>query len=237
MILDVIHKIELLLDIPLLMHPPVVHFIIALPMVVLLLEFINIFTKRRTIGVLSFLLLILISVASVAVYLTGSVDGKEAYPLLSEIAQSELKEHKLLGTYLMLASVVVLLFKLLSSLISRGLMKALYFLILLLFIAGILKQGKEGGKLVYTYGINVEEVVKIDNRLDNLKESEEVTKAELVHESESSSIESTGVEVIEKQKHTAKIDVVEVPATEKVEEKIVVEVIPQVATTPSVATH
>ncbi len=240
-ILDVIHKIEPLLDIQLLMHPPVVHFIIALPMVVLLLELINIFTKKRTIGVISFLLLILISVASVAVYLTGTIDGKEAYPLLSEVAQSELKEHKLLGTYLMLASVVVLFFKLLSSLVSRGLMKALYFLILLLFIAGILNQGKEGGKLVYTYGVNVKKVLELDNELDDIREEleelEEENKPELVPEDETSSIESTGVEVIEKQNHTAKIDAVEVPVTEKVEEKIAVEVIPQVAMTPSVATH
>jgi len=229
MILDVIHKIELLLDIPLLMHPPVVHFIIALPMVVLLLEFINIFTKKRTIGVVSFLLLILVSVASVAAYLTGSVDGKEAYPLLSEIAQSELKEHKLLGTYLMLASVVVLLFKLLSSLISRGLMKALYFLILFLFIAGILNQGKEGGKLVYTYGVNVEKVLTLTNDLDDIKEEleelEEANKPALKPEDDTSSIESTGIEVIHPENNVTKVDL---PIIEKIEVKIDEKIIPQV---------
>jgi uncharacterized membrane protein len=223
------------------MHPPIVHFVVALPIVVLLLEFINVFTKKRTIGVISFLLLILVSITAIVAYLTGTVDGKEAYPLLSEVAQSELKEHKLLGTYLMLSSVLVLVFKLLSSLISRGLMKALYILILVLFIAGILKQGKEGGKLVYTYGVNVEKVLELDNELDDVKEEleelEEANKPELVPVDETSSIENTGVEVIKNQNNTPKIEAVKVPVTEKIEEKAEVEVIPQVAVTPTVATH
>ncbi len=173
-----IPQIELPFDIPLLMHPPVDHFIIAIPVIVLLLEMINIIVKKRTIGVISFILLILTVVAAVAAYLTGNIDGKEAYPLLTEVAQGELKEHKLLGTYLMLASVVVLAFKLLSVMISRGLMKALYLLILILFVAGILKQGKEGGELVYKYGANVEKVQELDSELFDVKEELEELQEE-----------------------------------------------------------
>jgi len=168
-------QVELPFDIPILMHPPVDHFIIALPVIILLLEVVNLIVKKRAIGVASFFLLILTVVAAVAAYLTGSVDGKEAFPLLSEVAQGEVKEHKLLGTYLMLASVVVLVFKLLSAMISRGLMKALYLLVLILFVAGILKQGKEGGELVYKYGVNVEKVQELDSELfDDKEELEEL---------------------------------------------------------------
>ena len=49
-----IPEIPLPFDIPLLMHPPVDHFIIALPLVVLLLEIVNLFIKKRAIGVTSF---------------------------------------------------------------------------------------------------------------------------------------------------------------------------------------
>ncbi len=171
-------QIELPFDIPVLMHPPVDHFIIALPVIVLLLELVNFIVKKRAIGVTSFFLLILTIVAAGAAYLTGSVDGKEAFPLLSEAAQSELKEHKLLGIYLMLASVVVLVFKLLSSMIQRGLMKALYLFVLILFVVGILKQGKEGGELVYEYGVNVQKVQEQDNELDDLKEELEELQEE-----------------------------------------------------------
>jgi len=150
-----IPEIPLPFDIPVLMHPPIDHFMIALPIVVLLLEIINLFAKKKAIGVISFFLLVLTVIAAIAAYLTGSTDGKEAYDILSQAGQVDLKDHKTLGTYLMLASGVVLIFKLLSVMINRAIMKALFLFVLILFVAGILKQGKEGGELVYKYGANV----------------------------------------------------------------------------------
>lgn len=174
-----IPEIPLPFDIPVLLHPPVDHFIIALPIVVLLLEIINLFAKKRAIGVVSFFLIILTVVAAVAAYFTGSVDGKEAWDFLSQEGQSELKEHKLLGTYLMLASGVLLVFKLLSAMIQRGLMKGLFLLILIIFVAGILKQGKEGGELVYKYGANVEKVKTLDDEMFDLQEEFDELKEEV----------------------------------------------------------
>jgi uncharacterized membrane protein len=245
-------QIELPFDIPLLMHPPVDHFIIALPVIILLLEIVNLIVKKRAIGVASFFLLILTVVAAVAAYLTGSVDGKEAFPLLSEAAQGELKEHKLFGTYLMLASAVVLVFKLLSAMISRGLMKALFLLVLILFVAGILKQGKEGGELVYKYGVNVEKVQELDSELFDVKEELE----ELQEENKSAEAEekeaAAATETIETPAEAAPstTEVKEAPAeaapvtttapVEAVEEKVEevkVEVIPKEVEKPQIATH
>jgi uncharacterized membrane protein len=260
-------QIELPFDIPLLMHPPVDHFIIALPIIILLLEFINIFAKKRAIGVVSFFLLILTVVAAVAADLTGSVDGKEACPLLSEAAQGELKEHKLLGTYLMLASAVVLLFKILSAMIGRGLMKALYLLVLILFVAGILKQGKEGGELVYTYGANVKIVKTMDDKMFEIqeelddyiaeeKEAEEEAAAEAAEAAASKEKEEAAPATTEVKETPAEAApaTVETPAetasenvktevkesVEAVEEKVEevkVEVIPQEVEKPQIATH
>lgn len=165
-----IPEIPLPFDIPGLMHPPVAHFIIALPVIILLLEIVNLIAKKRAIGVTSFFLLILTVVAAIAAFYTGSVDGKAAWDILTQDGQTAVKAHKLFGTYLMLASVVVVLFKLLSSLVQRGLMKAVYLLVLIVFVAGILKQGKEGGELVYTHGTNVK-IVKIkDDELFDCKD-------------------------------------------------------------------
>jgi uncharacterized membrane protein len=197
-----IPQIELPFDIPVLLHPPVDHFIIALPIVVLLLEVINLFAKKRAIGVVSFFLIILTVVAAVAAYFTGTVDGKEAWDLLSQEGQAELKEHKLFGTYLMLASGVVLVFKLLSAMIQRGLMKALFLLILIVFVAGILKQGKEGGELVYKYGANVERVKALDDEMFDLKdelsdykeEEKEEEEAAAAEEAEKAAAEKAAVE-------------------------------------------
>ena len=167
-----IPEVPLPFDIPALMHPPVAHFIIALPVIILLLEIVNLIVKKRAIGVTSFFLLILTVVAAIAAFYTGSVDGKAAWDILTQDGQTAVKAHKLFGTYLMLASVVVVLFKLLSSLVQRGLMKAVYLLVLIVFVAGILKQGKEGGELVYTHGTNVKIVkIKDDELFDQLVNS------------------------------------------------------------------
>ena len=165
-----IPEIALPFDIPALMHPPVAHFIIALPVIVLLLEIVNLIAKKRAIGVTAFFLLALTVAAAAAAYLTGSVDGKAAWDLLTQDGQTAVKAHKLFGTYLLLASGIVLLFKLLSSIIQRGLMKGMFLLVLIIFVVGILKQGKEGGELVYVHGANVK-IVKIkDDELFDCKD-------------------------------------------------------------------
>ncbi len=165
-----IPEIPLPFDIPALMHPPVAHFIIAIPVIILLLEIVNLIAKKRAIGVVSFFLLILTVAAGITAYYTGSVDGKAAWDLLSSDGQTELKAHKLFGTYLVMASVIVVLFKLISALVQRGLVKAIYLLVLIIFVAGILKQGKEGGELVYEHGANVK-IVKIkDDALFDCKD-------------------------------------------------------------------
>jgi len=171
--------IELPFDIPTLLHPPVDHFAIAIPVLVLIIEIINLFAKKRAIGVISFVLLVIGMVAAVAAYFTGLHDGSEAFDALTQAGQAELKEHKLLGTYLMLASAVVVLFKLLSSMVRRGMVKGLYLLILVLFVAGILKQGKDGGELVYEYGANVERVADLDSELFDAKEELDELKEEM----------------------------------------------------------
>jgi len=202
---------ELPFDVPTMLHAPVDHFVIAIPVIVLLLEVINLITKKRAIGVTAFFLLLLTMVAAVAAFLTGSVDGKEAYALLTEVAQGELKEHKLLGTYLVLMSGVVLVFKLLSTLIKKGLMKGLYLLILTLFAVGILKQGHEGGELVYTHGVNVEKVQNVENEIDDLKEELEELQESLKEEKEAHKLALEKVKVLP-QKIEKEVEKSEMPS-------------------------
>jgi len=206
-----IPEITLPFDVPVLMHPPIDHLVIALPIVVLLLEIVNLFTRKKAIGVASFFLLGLTVVVAIAAYYTGTVDGKEAFDTLSQAGQAELKVHKLLGTYLMLASMVVLAFKLFSAIIKVGLMKFLYFLMLMLFVAGIIKQGKDGGELVYKYGANVERVADMDSEIFDLKEEID----ELKEATTSSKVEEKATEVKEAVSKTA--DDVAKKASEAVE--------------------
>lgn len=245
-------KVELPFDIPVLLHPSVDHFIIALPVVILLLELMNLMMKKKAVGGVSFFLIVLTVIASVGAYFTGLVDGKEAYPALSEAAKAALAEHKLLGTYLMLASGVVLFFKLLSMITGKRIIRGLYILILIAFVAGIFEQGEEGGELVYKYGMNVEQVKVLDDELSDLKEEleeataktevpTEVEKSEVVDlptptQSVKTPVETTPIETLPE---AVKIDVQEVivPAVQEKVEALQVEGMPEEMVQPEIATH
>ncbi|MCO4846098.1 MAG: hypothetical protein KC427_08785 [Sulfurovum sp.] len=245
-------KVELPFDIPVLLHPAVDHFAIALPVVILLLELINLVMRKKAISGVSFFLIILTVVVFVGAYFTGLVDGKEAYPALSEAAKAALSEHKTLGTYLMLASGLVLLFKLLSMLTDKSIIRALYILILIAFVAGIFEQGEEGGELVYKYGMNVEQVKVLDDELFDLKEElEEATvKTEVPIEVEKNEavdlptptqsvktpVEATPIETLS-EAVKADVEEVIVPAVQEKIEVLQVEGMPEEMVQPEIATH
>ena len=244
-------KIEIPFDIPVLLHPPIDHFAIALPVVILLLELINLVLRNRAISGLSFFLIFLTVIVTIAAYFTGLVDGKEAYPALSDAAKATLSEHKTLGVYLMLASGILLFFKLLSMLSVKGIMKGLYFLVLIVYVVGIFEQGKEGGELVYEYGLNVEQVKALDDKVFELEEALEEAQESVPEEPEAvpapsesvtvpvetspaqtvpemTPVETTPVEAIKETAETVKTEVEE--EVLKVEEKYEEMVQPQIAT-------
>ncbi len=196
----VLPKITLPFDIAVLLHPSVVHFLIAIPVVVLLLEIMNLMMKKKAVGGVSFFLLLLIALAAVGAYFTGLVDGKEAYPALSEAAKSALGEHKLLGTYLMLASFVLVFLKLLAM-TGNKVLKALYIFALVGFVVIMFKQGKEGGELVYEHGMNVQAVKTLDDKIfdleEALEEANEKTKVEAKVETSTTEVKTEAPAAVE----------------------------------------
>ena len=171
-----IPEIPLPIEIPEIIHPAIVHFAIAIPVVIFLLEIYNLAAKRRTISAFSLFLLVVVAIALFGAYLTGSVDGKAAWDMLSTDGQGDLKAHKLLGMYLVYASLVLVVLKLLSMAIRKKVAKIFFILILGGFIALTLYQGKEGGELVYKYGANIEKVADINSDAEDSKD--ELSEAE-----------------------------------------------------------
>jgi uncharacterized membrane protein len=165
-----IPEIPLPIEIPELMHPAIVHFAVAIPVVILLLEIYNLAAKRRTISAFSLFLLILVATAMFGAYLTGSVDGKATWDILSSDGQGDLKAHKLFGAYLVYGSLVLVVLKLLVMAIRKTAGRIFFILILGGFIALTLFQGKEGGELVYKYGANIERVADMKSDGDDAKE-------------------------------------------------------------------
>ena len=171
--------IKLPFEIPLLMHPVTVHFAIALPVIALLLEASNIFVKRRCVGVISSILLFLAALIYVAAFFTGKTDGSEAYSLLSSEGKEELKEHKLLGIYLVYGAAAIFVLKLIFAAISSRIAKIIFTIILAVFVGFALKQGKDGGELVYKYGANVQAISSMDDKVMELEDELSTCKQEL----------------------------------------------------------
>jgi len=165
-------------DIPTLIHPPLVHFAIVLPVVILVLEIYNFFVRRRSISALSFILLMVTIAIFVGAWLTGKVDGKNTFDLLTAEGKDVLKEHKLIGTYLVYGSGLLLLFKIFAVSFKGWKSTFLYILLLIGFVAGTLYQGKEGGELVYEQGANNARVQALSDELFDLKDEMEDLKAE-----------------------------------------------------------
>ncbi len=174
-----IPEIPLPIEIPEIIHPAIVHFAIAIPVVIFLLEIYNLAAKRRTISAFSLFLLIIVAVAMFGAYLTGSVDGKATWDMLSTDGQGDLKAHKLLGTYLVYASAFLVVLKLLVMAIRKNVGRVFFILILGGFIAVTLYQGKEGGELVYKYGANIERVADMSSDGDDVKEELEEAEEKL----------------------------------------------------------
>ena len=95
----------------------------------------------------------------VAAWYTGGHDGKMAYEALlmnSDEGVEELKEHAGLGDLLAIFSVAVaVMFKLAQNRGNRYLNWIVAASLIFVAVA-VLKQGKDGGELVYTYAANVE---------------------------------------------------------------------------------
>lgn len=174
-----IPEIPLPIEIPELLHPAIVHFAIAIPVVVLLLEIYNLAVKRRSISLFSLLLLIVVAGAMFGAYLTGGVDGKATWDMLSTDGQAELKAHKLLGIYLVYASLALVVLKLLFMVIKKTIGRILFILLLIGFIAVTLYQGKEGGELVYKHGANSAAIADIKSDSEDLVEEKEELQEKL----------------------------------------------------------
>ena len=147
--------VQLPFEVPLLVHPIFVHFAIAIPVIVFLLEIANIKARNRAVSVTSLFLMTLGLLVYAGAFFSGKADGSHAYDALSAAAQEELGFHKLLGTYLVYAMGILFLLKLLAMLVKKPWARDFFLAMLLIFIGVTFKQAKDGGELVYEYGVNV----------------------------------------------------------------------------------
>jgi len=162
--------------IPVLLHPAVVHFVVVLPIIILTLELINFITKRKSLTITVYILFLLLAVFYLAAFGTGVIDGKNGGLLMSDEGLEHLKAHKQIGIYLLYLSMLPILLKLLTMAIKKPWAKIVYMLSFVGIIALTLFQAKEGGELVYKYGLNVEAKINFEDQLEELTDEMDEVK-------------------------------------------------------------
>ncbi len=202
-----IPDIPLPFEIHTMMHPAIVHFAVALPVVILLIEIINLGARRKSIGTISFLLIFLMAVVYLGAYLTGSVDANNAKDAIDPQTKELLEAHKNGGIWMVYGSVVVLVIKLISVAVKRIVARAVFLVVLGLFFWGATGVVQKGCALTYKHGVNVKvstvkaaDVVKENVAKDIEKKAEEVKEeaAKVVEE-----VKAKTEQAAEKTKETA----------------------------------
>ncbi len=233
--LNFLDTIKLPFELPILIHPVTVHFAIALPIIILILEIVNLFIKRPYLNIITSSFLFFVIFIFTAAFFAGKADGSHAFSLLSPEGQEELKLHKTIGMYLVYATVFLFLLKLLSMAIKKDAAQAVYMVALLVFIGVTLKQGKDGGELVYEYGANVEAISKMDDKIMELEDKidELETKLKECSSTKEETQQSEAQEVNSQQDKTETVKEQESNATLTLQPKN----IDQNATTDNNTTH
>jgi len=173
-----IPEIQIPFEIPAILNDYVVHFIIAIPVILLLLELYNLATKRPSISLFSLLTLILLSLFVIIFYLLGSATGES---------------HKLLTVYLVYASLALILFKLFFMALGKTIGRVIFILMLGGFAFVTLMQVNSDGLFATTKKVSVED--DLSSKLKELQSKYDALLLVGVDKNESSAIVKKATEL------------------------------------------
>lgn len=139
-----------------LLHPPLVHFAIVLPLMALFFQITYSVSNNYIYSQWSARILVIAAFVMIAAWYTGDLQGPDVYPLLSEEGQATLKEHKNIGLYLMIATIALALVKFVACKARNLILETIVLIGLLSISSALAYQGLIGGDVVYKYGGGVE---------------------------------------------------------------------------------
>ena len=135
------------------LHPASVHFAIVLPVVASVLSVAYLLTKTESMSKLSSRATLVAALAMIAAYFTGAQAGPEVFNYLSPHGKEELLEHKEMGLYLAVIMAIVAVIKIAGCKLKKFPLELLAIVMLLVATVATFAQGKDGGEIVYEYGM------------------------------------------------------------------------------------
>ena len=161
-----------------LLHPPLVHFAVVLPIVALAFQIAYMITKNEAHSVYAARILAVAAIMMIAVWYTGGLEGKDAYPLLDAEGKKELLAHKAYGMYVMITAIVIAIIKFAACKIKSGALEVGSLLLMLSLVGMIGYQGLLGGDVVYEHGGNVKAMSKLSDCTEELDELKAMSEDE-----------------------------------------------------------
>lgn len=149
-------------SIPLHLHSSAIHFVIALPIILLLLEISNMVFKRKAIDFVNITLISLLFISLLGAYLTGTIDSQSTLLLGNRDVSNAITEHKVIGVYMFLFGMsFIVIFKVIAFIANKTLYSILYILMIVLFIFVGFIESQSGAKLIDKFGVNVSKVTEL----------------------------------------------------------------------------
>lgn len=150
-----IPNIPLPFSVPEMMHPAIVHFAVALPVVIILLELINLVVRRKILGGVNFFFMILMVIVYFGAYVTGTVDARHAKDMISPETKTLLEAHTSGGVWMVYGSLLVIFFKIVSLAVKKLPARIIFLVVLGLFFWATTGVVQNGCALTYKHGVNV----------------------------------------------------------------------------------
>jgi len=163
------------IDIPVLLHLPIVYFAIAFLVVVILLEMVNLVFHKRALSVFSLFIIVLFASTIGLAYLSTGTDGKEIVMEVTKAGESALTDYKTFGVYLGYGALALIFIKMLFMAMSNAITRVFFVFLLfcVLVLSGI--QVKNGTLLRQEFGMQSnyldiqKEKIQLQNRYNELE--------------------------------------------------------------------
>lgn len=160
------------------LHPPIVHFAMVLPLVALVFSLIYLVKRDSSMSKISSRTTLIAALAMAAAWYSGNQAGPEIYDFLSAEGKEELMEHKTLGLYLAIVMGVIAVMQMAGCYMKKFVIEALAVVLLLGATVVTFAQGKDGGEIVYNHGMPFKSYMIEDKLKDAVAEAEDLEEDE-----------------------------------------------------------
>jgi len=135
------------------LHPANVHFAMVLPVVAAAFGIAYMISKKEILSKITARATLVAALAMIAAWYTGNQAGPQIFEYLSQAGKHELLEHKELGLYLAIAMGIIAILQILGCRLKKFALQSLATLLLIGAMVTTFLQGKDGGEIVYNYGM------------------------------------------------------------------------------------